>query len=102
MESLNAAIFFGVLTGLVSAGLIAAFWELAFDESPQFKLLLEPGFLTPLKVAVVVLAAPIIVISKACWWLIVRPGVGALWLALGLLWSFVQGVFILTQVFNIP
>jgi hypothetical protein len=102
MEGFHAAVFFGVLTGLVSSGLIAALWEMAFDESPKFKLLLEPDFLTPLKVIAVVLSAPMMVMSQACWWLIARPGFGAGLFALGLLWSFFQGVFILTQVFNIP
>jgi hypothetical protein len=101
MDVLQAGVFFGVLTGLVSAGLTASLWEFATDESPRFRLLFDGDFLTPLKVIVVVLAAPYILLSHAVWWLVARPSVGAPMFLLGLLWCFVQGVFILTQVFNI-
>jgi hypothetical protein len=101
MEQLHAAVFFGTGTGIISAGLISSLWSLAFDDPPKFSLLLESDFLTPLKVIVVVLAAPIIVLSHSVWWLVVRPPVGVLLLLAGLCWSFLQGVFILTRVFNI-
>ncbi len=102
MDSLNAAIFFGVTTGVVSAGLVSSLWTVAAGDSPRFRLLLQSDFLTPIRVLVVIFAAPMIVLSNAVWWLIERPPVGLALLPVGLFWSFMQGVFILTQVFNIP
>ncbi len=102
MYDLHAAILFGVGTGIISAGLTSSLWALVFDDAPSFALLLQSDFLTPLKVLVVVLAAPMIVMSHAVWWLVARPAVGFLLLLAGLCWSFLQGVFILTQVFRIP
>jgi hypothetical protein len=102
MESLNAAIFFGVTTGVVSAGLVSSLWTLTAGDSPRFRLLFESDFLTPIRIIVVIFAAPMIVLSHSVWWLIVRPPLGFVLFILGLFWSFIQGVFILTQVFNIP
>lgn len=101
MALLHAAVFFGVLTGIVSAGLVSSLWSLAAGDSPRFTLLRDTDFLTPLKVVIVVFSAPMIVLSRACWWTVERPVVGVPLFVLGLLWSFLQGVFILTQVFNI-
>jgi hypothetical protein len=102
MQSLDAAIFFGVTVGVVSAGLVSSLWALAAGDNPRFRLLLESDFLTPVRVFVVIFAAPMIVLSHATWWLIARPPIGVALLVAGLCWSFMQGVFILTQVFNIP
>jgi hypothetical protein len=96
------ACLFAVAVGVVTAGIISSMWELAFDEEPGLNQLLDPDptLLTPLRVMAAVLSAPLTVFNAALWWLIERPLVGTILLLAGALWSFVQGVFILTQVFG--
>jgi hypothetical protein len=101
MDMFHAAVFFAVVTGIVSSGFVGALWEAFSDEAPRPRLLTESGFLTPVKVLVVVFTVPTMILSAAFWWLIARPPVGLFLLIFGLLLSFVQGVFILTQLFHV-
>jgi hypothetical protein len=102
MHAIHAAIFFAVMTGITSSGFIGSLWAAFAGDSPRVRLLLaDEDFYTPLRVVVVILSLPTILLSAACWWLIVRPPVGVVLMAIGFLWSFVQGVFIMTQLFHI-
>jgi hypothetical protein len=92
---------FALATGIVSSGLIGSMWAAAMFESPHFGLLSDGDMLTPIKVPVVVFSAPTTLIVNAFSATLERPLLGIIMLLVGLGWSFLQGVFILTQVFGI-
>ena len=75
-------------------------WAMATGESPRFGLLLEPSAMAPVRALVVVAYAPLIILLWA-WRFIDRPIAGMLLVAASLGWSFLQGVFILTQFFGV-
>jgi hypothetical protein len=93
---------FAIAVGIVAAGIIGSIWEMAFDEEPRLSCLFDPvpTFLTPFRAAAVVLSAPATVMKLALWWLIEQPLIGVILLVAASLWSFLQGVFILTQIFG--
>lgn len=96
------AFFFAIAVGVVVAGIIGSIWEMAFDEEPRLSCLFDPNptLLTPFRAMAVVLSAPATVMKLALWWLIEQPMIGVILLLAGSLWSFLQGVFILSQVFG--
>jgi hypothetical protein len=95
-------VLFAMAVGFVSAGVLGSFWKFAFDEEPRFGLLFhpEPTLLTPLRTLAVVFSGPSVVGERALWWMIAQPLIGVPLLAIAAGWSFLQGVFILTQVFG--
>jgi hypothetical protein len=101
MDVHHIAYLFAIATGIVSSGAIGSLWASITDEAPHFGMLTDGDALTPIKVPVVVLSGPTTMIISSFWWFIERPLVGLLMLLGGLAWSFFQGVFILTQLFNI-
>jgi hypothetical protein len=100
LRMVETAYLFAFAVGIVAAGIIASMWELAFDEEPRLGRLFDPNptLLTPFRAVAVVLSAPATVTRLALWWLIEQPLIGLLLLAAGAIWSFFQGVFILTQI----
>jgi hypothetical protein len=104
MEMQHLACLLAVAVGIVSSGLVSSLWEIATEEDLHLGDILDPAptLLTPLRVLAVVWSAPMIVLVDAFWWLIAKPLFGVPLVAAGLLWSFLQGVFILTKVFGFP
>jgi hypothetical protein len=102
MDMQHLAFVFAVAVGIVSSGLIASGWKLATGEDVRLGDLVDPdpGLLTPLRALAAVFAAPFTILVDAFWWMIAAPFVGVPLLAAALVWSFLQGVFILTQVFG--
>ncbi len=101
MHTHQLAYLFAIATGIVSSGAIASLWALLTDESPSFRMLGDDDILIPIKVPVVILSGPTTLIMDAAWWLFERPLIGLMMLVLGLGWSFVQGVVILTRIFGV-
>ncbi len=103
MDVQYAAYLFALAVGFTSAGIVGSFWNIAMDEEPRLGALFDanPTLLTPLRVLAIVFAAPVTVLLTAFHDLIERPILGVPVLAAALGWSFLQGVFILTQVFGI-
>jgi hypothetical protein len=97
----HVANLFAVATGLVSSGAIGSLWALAVDEPPSLRQLEEDDLLTPVRAMVLVASAPTTLIVHSFWYLIDRPWLGVLMLLIGLAWSFIQGVFIMTQFFGV-
>ena len=95
------ACLFAVAAGIISSGATHSLWVLAVDEAPDLQQFEEPDLLTPLRALVLVFSAPTRLIVNSFWYLIDRPWLGLLMLLLGLAWSFVQGVFIMSQVFGV-
>jgi hypothetical protein len=104
MELQHVAYILAVFVGIVSSGLIGSVWELATGEDVRLRHVLDPDptLLTPLRVMAAIFSAPAKVLSDGFWWLIAQPLLGVPILALGFVWSFLQGVVILTKVFGFP
>jgi hypothetical protein len=104
MELQHLAYVMAVVVGLVSSGIIGSGWALATGEEARLRNLLDPNpsLLTPLRALVAVFSAPTMIVVDGFWWLIAQPLIGIPIIAAGLIWSFLQGVFILTQVFGFP
>jgi hypothetical protein len=102
MDMQHLAYFLAILVGIVSSGLIGSAWELATGEDARMRDLLDydPTLLTPFRALVIMLSAPSKILADGVWWLIAQPFLGLPILALGLAWSFMQGVVILTKVFG--
>jgi hypothetical protein len=100
----HLAYLMALAVGIASSGLIASAWEMATGEDVRLGDLLDPNpdFMTPFRALAAVFSAPTKVIMDGFWWLIAQPIIGLPILAAGLLWSFLQGVFILTTVFGFP
>jgi hypothetical protein len=102
MDMQHLAYLMAIVVGVVSSGLIGSAWELATGEEARLGNLLDPdpSILTPFRAMAAIFSAPTTVLSDGFWWLIARPLFGVPILVAGLVWSFLQGVFILTQVFG--
>ncbi len=102
MELQQLAYLMAVLVGVVSSGLVGSAWELATGEEVRLRHLFDrdPNILTPLRAMAAVFSAPSTMLRDGFWWLIAQPMFGLPILAFALGWSFLQGVFILTQVFG--
>ena len=88
------------LLGLVPGGVAGSFWAAATGETPRIGILHRIDFLTPLKVVALCLYAPLGIVRTGLWYIEFNPIVSILLLGLGLGWSFLEGVFILTTWFG--
>ena len=100
MDMVHAAYLFAIAVGIVTAGATASLWTLATGEEPRLGLLLEPSAVAPLRALVVVVSAPLLLLLAA-WRYVGSASLGMVLVALSLGWSFLQGVFILTQFFGV-
>lgn len=98
MDYQYVAYLFAFATGIVSSGAIGSLWAMATNEAPVLSGLDEPDLLTPVRAMVLVFAAPTTLIISGLFTFISAPVWGVLCVLLGLCWSFIQGVFILTQI----
>ena len=88
------------VTGLVSAGLAGSAWAIATGQAPRLGILYRLDYLTPLKVIALCIYAPLGVVRLGLWYLEYNPFFALAAVGLGLGWSFLQGVFILTTFFG--
>ena len=95
MEPQHFAYLFAIAVGVVSAGLTGSLWAVAAGEFPRPGHLARADVATPLRAIAVVASAPALLLRLGLWYFEHNPFVALLLLALGLGWSFVQGVFIL-------
>jgi hypothetical protein len=100
MDTVHLAYLFAVAVGIVTAGITASLWTLAVVEEPRFGFLLEPSAVAPLRALVVVTSAPLLLLFAA-WRYVGSASVGMLLVVASLGWSFLLGVFILTQFFGV-
>ncbi len=92
---------FALSAGIVSAGLVASLWELATDEKLDLATLSDLDLLSPLRGLSFALSRPSKLCGFAFAFALREPilALAALILAIGL--SFLQGVFVMTQIFGI-
>jgi hypothetical protein len=102
MDVQHLAYLLALAVGIVSSGIVGNAWALVTGETPRLGDVLDPDptILTPFRVIAAVLSAPTTILLDGFWWLIAQPLIGLPIIAAGLVWSFLQGVFILTQVFG--
>ena len=100
MDMVYLAYLYAAAVGVVTAGITASLWTLAMGEEPRFGLLLEPSSIAPLRALVVVVSAPLLLLLAA-WRYVGNASVGMLLVVASLGWSFLLGVFILTQFFGV-
>ena len=100
MDIVYVVYVYAVAVGVVTAGITGSMWAMATGERPRFGLLLEPSAIAPLRALVVVASAPLLLLLAA-WRFVGSPIAGMLLVAASLGWSFLQGVFILTQFFGV-
>ena len=101
MDYHYVAYLFAVVAGIVSSGAIGSLWAVTTNEAPIFSGLDEPDLWTPLRAFVLVFSAPTTLLIFGMFYAISKPLLGFAIMALGLGWSFFQGVFILTQIFGV-
>jgi hypothetical protein len=99
MDIVHLSYLFAVAVGIVTAGITASIWTLVLGEEPRFGLLFEPSALAPLRALVIVASGPLILLL-ASWRYVGNVSVGMSLAAASLGWSFLQGIFILTQFFG--
>lgn len=100
MDMVHLAYLYAIAVGIVAAGITASLWTLAVGEEPRFDLLLEPSAIAPLRALVIVVTAPLLLLLAA-WRYVGSASVGMLLVVASLGWSFLLGVFILTQLFGV-
>jgi hypothetical protein len=100
MDIVHLAYLYAVAVGIVTAGVTASLWTLVMGKEPQFGLLLEPSAVAPLRALVIVVTAPLLLLLAA-WRYVGSASVGMLLVVASLGWSFLLGVFILTQFFGV-
>lgn len=101
MWEVVALYLFAIAVGVVSAGITGSFWALVTGTRPRLQLLLEPSFFVPFRTLAVVFHAPLMVLHNGMARFGNRPLIGAALVGASLGWSFLQGVFILNQLFGL-
>jgi len=92
---------FALATGLVFSGLIASLWELVSDEPLSFNLIARLDLLSPLRGLILAVSLPCKLSMLALSKISAQPFAALAALAIAGLWSFMQGVVIMTQVFGV-
>ena len=77
---------------------------MATGDAPRLGDILDPSptLLTPFRVIAALFSAPTAILVDGFGWFIAQPFFGIPVIIAGLVWSFLQGVFILTTVFGLP
>lgn len=102
MGWITSAHLFALAVGVVSSGIIGSAWSLAAGDEARLGQIFDPypTFATPFRVLAAIFSAPTTILLDAFEWMIRAPFIGVPLTIAGLVWSFLQGVFILTQVFG--
>jgi hypothetical protein len=104
MATQHAAYLFALAVGIISSGIIGNAWAIATGDAPRLRDILDPTptLLTPFRIIAALFSAPTTILVDGLGWFIAQPFFGIPIILAGLVWSFLQGVFILTQVFGLP
>jgi hypothetical protein len=104
MATQHAAYLFALAVGIISSGIIGNAWAMATGDAPRLGDILDPSptLLTPIRVIAALFSAPTTILVDGFGWFIAQPFFGIPIILAGLVWSFLQGVFILTTVFGLP
>jgi hypothetical protein len=100
METQYFAYLFAIAVGLVSAGIMGSIWTLVAGGELRPALPRQVGVDTTLRTLAICVNAPLAMVRIGLWYLNRNPIMALTIVTIGLGWSFLQGVFILTQVFG--
>ena len=100
MELYHFVWMLAALTGLTAGGLAGNGWAMVTGERPSLWMLSEYSVSMPLKVLALIAYAPLAMVKSGLSYIDSNPVFAALVTIAGLLWSFVQGVFILITCFG--
>jgi uncharacterized protein DUF6949 len=101
METQYFAYLFAVAVGLVSAGIMGSIWRLVAGKELRPALPRKAGLDATLKMLVIGVNAPLAMVRTGLWYTTHNPLLALIIIVIGLGWSFLQGVFILTQLFGL-
>jgi hypothetical protein len=100
METWHFVWMLAALTGLTAAGLAGSGWAMVTGERPNIWILSEYSVATPLRVLALVVYAPMALVKTGLGYLAVNPILALMIFVAGMLWSFMQGVFIMVTFFG--
>jgi len=100
MELYHFIYLLAAAVGIVSAGIAGSAWAMATGAAPRIGILHRLDAATPLKVLALVVYAPLGVVRLGIDHLAYNPLFSLVVMCVGLGWSFLQGVFILTTFFG--
>jgi hypothetical protein len=100
MELWHFVWMLAAVTGMTAAGLIGNGWALVTGERPNIWMLSDYSVATPFRVIALMTYAPLAILKAGLDYLNQNPIMAVTIIATGLLWSFMQGVFILTTFFG--
>ncbi len=95
------AYLFAIVVGLVSAGVVGSIWTLVAGRELRPALPRQVGVETMLRTLAICVNAPLAMVRAGLWYLNRNPIMALMIIGVGLGWSFLQGVFILTQIFGL-
>ncbi len=101
METQYFAYLFAIAVGLVSAGIMRSLLALVTGKELRPALPHRAGFDATFKMLAIGVCAPLAMVRTGLWYLTRNPVFALIILCVGLGWSFLQGVFILTQIFGL-
>ncbi len=101
MELNDFAYLFAIAVGLVSAGIMGSIWAPIFGKELRPTLPRQVGIDSILKTLAMAVNAPLAMVRTGLWYTKYNPVMALIIITLGLGWSFLQGVFILTQLFGL-
>lgn len=100
MEIWHFVWMLAAVTGLVAAGVTGSGWAVVTGRRPSIWLLADYSVTTPVRAFVLAVYAPLALVRAGLEFTGQNPVLSLLMLGLGLFWSFLQGVFILTTFFG--
>ena len=100
METWQFVWILAALTGLTAGGLAGDGWAIVTGERPSLWMLSQYSVSMPLKVVALIVYAPLALVKSGVSYVDSNPVFAMMVMAAGLLWSFVQGVFILITFFG--
>lgn len=101
MSSAAPLYLYAVAVGFTAAGVTGSIWQLVTGQRPRLIFDKEPNVFTPLRAMATVINAPVAIFVNGLWRALPNPVLGLLLITISLGWSFMQGVFILTQIFSL-
>lgn len=96
-----AVVVYAGCVGLTAAGFAGSFWTLMTGRPPSLNLLLVRNMLFPLVFLTLFVHVPVMLCGVVLGQGRTRPVRSGAALILAMFWSFMQGVFILTQFFGV-
>ena len=100
METWHFIWILAALTGLAAAGVAGSGWAMVTGERPRIWLLSEYSMAMPLQLAALIAYGPLATMKAGFQAIDHNPLLALAILSLGIIWSFMHGVFIMVTFFG--